>query len=678
MGFIRKPMMFLRTLLKPALACAFLLGVAGISVAFGQSLDGTWNFRGFFTEASGGLNKSYDQNFDSGTFNFVNTGGNNYDITVTDSNGTENFSIALTRSGNTFSGAFPPETEPTAVAREELRLILDGDLAYLVTLSKSTSTESGLEGQSFSCYSVAYVLSRDSFPAQNLGSLLGEYSYRLEGQTFSHGSNDRSDIVLLPSITLRDNVGTTVADYVTPDANLLFTMVSGNLGFTSELFTPISGVAVQDGSLTINHHEIRRYAMAVQVGGGDVVWLMSAVFMGTVNTGTPDQYYVINIAGSIAGRAPRTEASPPVFVRNLPTEIAVLEGGDAYLTAEVTGAPAPQYQWYAAAPSDAPFFEPVLPGNDAYSADFVEGSSLIVTPALTVKNVTPALNGSQYKVEAINASGTVESSVVRLKVLSAPTARLPNLSVRTTLAAAQTLSVGFVMTGGTKPLLIRAVGPGLDAFVSGAMADPEIGFFNASGVRVDGNDDWDSSLSSTFTDLGAFDLEAGSKDAALRVDLSGLATVQVKGPAAGTVLVEVYDIGDSNDTRLANVSAFNRVGTGEDILVAGFVVNGADPKNMLIRGVGPGLEPFNITGFIADPKLEIYRLENGASTLIATNDNWPKSLDSTFTAVGAFSLPENSRDAAVAITLPPGVYTAQVSGADGGTGQAIVEIYELP
>jgi inosine/xanthosine triphosphate pyrophosphatase family protein len=99
---------------------------------------------------------------------------------------------------------------------------------------------------------------------------------------------------------------------------------------------------------------------------------------------------------------------------------------------------------------------------------------------------------------------------------------------------------------------------------------------------------------------------------------------------------------------------------------------------MLIRGVGPGLEPFIGGGFLVDPLLKVFRSEGTTSTLVATNDNWSKSLDGSFQVTGAFSLPDNSRDAAMVLTLAPGVYTAQVSGADGGTGQAIVEIYELP
>jgi hypothetical protein len=87
------------------------------------------------------------------------------------------------------------------------------------------------------------------------------------------------------------------------------------------------------------------------------------------------------------------------------------------------------------------------------------------------------------------------------------------------------------------------------------------------------------------------------------------------------------------------------------------------------------LEPYLGSGFLGDPLLKIFDAENN---VVATNDNWSPSLQPSFDLTGAFSISNLSLDAAIVLTLPPGQYTAQVSGADGGTGQAIVEIYELP
>jgi hypothetical protein len=141
------------------------------------------------------------------------------------------------------------------------------------------------------------------------------------------------------------------------------------------------------------------------------------------------------------------------------------------------------------------------------------------------------------------------------------------------------------------------------------------------------------------------------------------------------VLVEAYDTGGTSSARLVNVSARNRVGTGDDILIAGFNIAGTGAKQVLIRAVGPKLVTFGVTGVLNDPKLELY---NATGAKLTENDNWTNTLAATFTAVGAFSLDANSRDAALLTTLEPGTYTVQVRGADNGIGEALVEIYEVP
>jgi hypothetical protein len=154
---------------------------------------------------------------------------------------------------------------------------------------------------------------------------------------------------------------------------------------------------------------------------------------------------------------------------------------------------------------------------------------------------------------------------------------------------------------------------------------------------------------------------------------NGSHTAQVRGVGSGVVLVEVYDAAGSG--KLINVSARNAVGTGDNILIAGFVVDGTAAKTLLIRGVGAKLAEFGVAGVLADPKLEIYA---PAGVKIAENDSWNPLLQPLARRVGAFELTAGSRDAALIITLAPGAYTAQISGAGGSTGEALVEVYEVP
>lgn len=255
-----------------------------------------------------------------------------------------------------------------------------------------------------------------------------------------------------------------------------------------------------------------------------------------------------------------------------------------------------------------------------------------------------------------------------------PLARLANLSVRTSLAAGQTLIAGFATSGGPKPLLLRAVGPGLAAFLAGVLADPRISFYNAAGDQIDANDDWSPPLAPLFASVGAFPLTSGSRDAALTRTLDGTYTAHLAGGAAGIVLLEAYDTQPAAGSRLANVSARHRVGAGADILIAGFVVSGSGPKGVLIRGLGPALTALGVSGALPSARLEVFSEANK----IADNDGWGPALAPVFSSVGAFALPPRSADAALVLTLAPGAYTAQLSPADGRTGEGLIEIYELP
>jgi hypothetical protein len=305
------------------------------------------------------------------------------------------------------------------------------------------------------------------------------------------------------------------------------------------------------------------------------------------------------------------------------------------------------------------------------------GTTVVQTsaePTLILPAVSAAVAGS-YTVTVQNAGGSVQSSSVNVAV-GGGEGRLANLSVRANLAASQTLIVGFSTNGG-KSVLIRGIGPTLSTApfnIGGAYADPRLELYSGSTMLTQ-NNDWNAALAAAFTSVGAFPLVNGSRDAALQSTLSGSHSAHLTGPNSGVVLVELYDSGAGMNPRLVNVSARNFVGVSDDIMIAGFVVDGAVAKTLLIRAVGPTLQStFGLSGTLTDPKLEIYRGE----TKLTENDNWTASLADTARAVGAFALVNGSRDAALLVTLPPGSYTAQVSGIASGTGEALVEVYEVP
>jgi hypothetical protein len=255
-----------------------------------------------------------------------------------------------------------------------------------------------------------------------------------------------------------------------------------------------------------------------------------------------------------------------------------------------------------------------------------------------------------------------------------PNGFLANLSVRTAMSAGQTLIVGFVVDGGAKPILVRAAGPTLNHYGLTGVVDPSLTLYNG-GTIVAGNDNWDSSLAATFAMLGAFAFDAASKDSAIQQSINGPHTAQATGTGPGAILVEAYDAGPNDGRKLVNLSARFQVGTGDNILIAGFVLSGSGTKQVLIRAVGPTLTNYGVSGVLADPQLSVF----DGGTAVASNNDWSDSLSPTFTALGAFALNVGSKDAALLVTLQTGKpYTVQVSGVGNTTGEALVEIYALP
>ena len=310
---------------------------------------------------------------------------------------------------------------------------------------------------------------------------------------------------------------------------------------------------------------------------------------------------------------------------------------------------------------------------------------------LRLANLQSADAGT-YRVVVSNTAGTVTSAGATLTVAAAPAApvsRLANLSVRSLAGSGdQTLIVGFAVGGaGGKAMLLRGIGPALALFgLSDALTDPQLRIFTAGGVQTHFNEDWGGggTLTAAFSAVGAFALPLTSKDAALLAPLApGAYTAQVTSTAGpGLALLEAYDSDVPPVTaRLINLSARTQVGTGDNVLVIGFVITGTAPTRLLLRAVGPGLTLFGVGGVLADPQL---RLFNAAGTVIDTNDDWASTPalaaahGPAFTQTGAFGLAAGSKDAALLATLPPGAYTAQVSGVNTTTGVALVEVYEIP
>ena len=287
----------------------------------------------------------------------------------------------------------------------------------------------------------------------------------------------------------------------------------------------------------------------------------------------------------------------------------------------------------------------------------------------------------------VSSDSAVEAIYAALKAIST---WLGNISTRAQVGTGPDVLIpGFVIEGDTaKKLLIRAVGPKLGDFgVTGVLEDPIVEVFNAAKEVVATNDNWETAANlaemlEAFAATGAFDLSPDSKDASALVTLlPGAYTVKVSGVGAttGVSLVEIYDAdGNAEGSRLVNISGRAQVGVGADVLIPGFVVDGDENKQYLIRAVGPTLGGLGVTGALANPTLTVFQ----DKTEIVTNDDWGQAtnladLTAASNQVGAFALQNGSADAAVLVTLPAGGYTIKVSGVGATSGIALVEVYEV-
>jgi hypothetical protein len=270
---------------------------------------------------------------------------------------------------------------------------------------------------------------------------------------------------------------------------------------------------------------------------------------------------------------------------------------------------------------------------------------------------------------------------------------LKSLSTRGQAGTGDNVLIAGFFVGGTtaKNILIRAVGPTLSAApynVSGALADPQFNVIPLGGnVAIAGNDNWGgtTALQAAFAQVYAFGLPLASKDAAAIVTLApGGYTVQVSSVtgATGVALVEIYDldvVSPFTAQKLSGVSTRGLVGAGDNVLIAGINVNGNMPKKVLVRAIGPTLANWGVSNVLSDPILTI----KSGNTTVRENDNWEIGNDPALIAeatvkLGLTALPSGSKDAAILMTLPPGLYTAVVSGANGATGIALVEVYDVP
>jgi hypothetical protein len=257
------------------------------------------------------------------------------------------------------------------------------------------------------------------------------------------------------------------------------------------------------------------------------------------------------------------------------------------------------------------------------------------------------------------------------------TTNISNFSTRASVQTGPGVTIaGFIITGpDSKRVVVRGLGPTLAQppfNVPGVLADPTLQFLFFS------NDNWKDHQQAQVQATGLApknDLESAIIPPLLPPG-NYTAILSGKNGTTGVGLVEVYDTSTDGFAEVTNVSTRGFVGTGDNVLIAGFIASGGNGSTqVVVRGLGPTLaQPqFGVSGALADP---VVTLVDSNANVVQTNDNWKNTQQAAIQATGL--APPNDLEAAILAPVAAGNYTAILSGNGGGTGIGLVEVYKLP
>jgi len=275
-----------------------------------------------------------------------------------------------------------------------------------------------------------------------------------------------------------------------------------------------------------------------------------------------------------------------------------------------------------------------------------------------------------------------------------PTSYLGNISTRSFVQTGDNVMIGGFIVQGThsKRVILRAIGPELSQYgVPDLMCDPTLELHDGNGAVIARNDDWQHTIIGgiiTENQVQAIQdsghAPTDPRESAIVADLPpGRYTAIVRGVnnTTGVALVEAYDLSPSLHSILGNISTRSFVQTGNDVMIGGFIVQGTQPKNVIIRAIGPELSQYGVPDFLVNPTLELH---NGNGAVIARNDDWQHTIIGGIITENQVQAIQNSghaptdpSESAIIANLRPGNYTAIVRGVNGTIGVALVEVYDL-
>jgi len=317
--------------------------------------------------------------------------------------------------------------------------------------------------------------------------------------------------------------------------------------------------------------------------------------------------------------------------------------------------------------------------------DLPVGSSVTVTVVIRPTDAGPLSNTASapyfFDLSPFNNTSTTSTTVlpeVTPTPTPSPAAQAVNLSTRMRVQTGDNVGIGgFIITGSApKHVLLRAIGPSI-AGVSGVLADPVLELHRPGGLPTITNDNWREDPAQEAAIIATGIAPTNNLESAIDATLNpGAYTAVVRGKnnTSGIALVEVYDLSQAVPAKLGNISTRALVGTGNDIVIAGFVLgNNSGSDRVVVRGIGPSLSAVGITNTLANPTLE---LRDGNGALLVGNNDWQDDSTQAAELTAAGLAPPSPLESGIAATLPPGAYTALLAGQSNGSGIGVVEVYD--
>jgi uncharacterized delta-60 repeat protein len=259
----------------------------------------------------------------------------------------------------------------------------------------------------------------------------------------------------------------------------------------------------------------------------------------------------------------------------------------------------------------------------------------------------------------------------------APAAQPLNLSTRMRVQTGDNVGIGgFIITGSApKHVILRAMTAMYVKF--DMLIDPVLELHGPGAFATITNDNWRDDPAQAAAILAAGLAPSHNLESAIDATLDPgpyTAVIRGKNNTSGVGLIEVYDLSRDVPGKLANISTRAYVGTGSNIIVAGFILGGHSGDDRIVaRGIGPSLTALGVPNALANPRMELR--DNNGMLLVANND-WQDDPAQAAELTAAGLAPGSNLEAAIAATLPPGYYTTLVFADNNGTGVGLVEIYD--